>query len=259
MSACAGSTEAAAPVRHRAPLGRPRRGDRPDRPQGLPAPAQRRSLASARAGRCWPCCSSAAVSASVWLVFFSSYVTAAGRRGHRHRRRSATAASSAPPRCRSARRCARVDLDAIRARVESIAAGEDRRGVPRLAAPRAHRRHRAHARSPWSTRGEGLQALDDDGVLFRHYDDAARGARRWSRHRPDTTDEALVEAGRVIGSLPVGPRRRVDTVEVASVDEIELVLGNGRRRAVGERGGLRARRPRCSPCCCKRPAQRRST
>ena len=46
---------------------------------------------------------------------------------------------------------------------------------------------------------------------------------------PDTADEALVEGGRVIGSLPAGIASRVDTVEVSSVDKIQLVLGNGRR------------------------------
>ena len=46
---------------------------------------------------------------------------------------------------------------------------------------------------------------------------------------PDTADEALAEAGRVIGSLPAGIAARVDTVEVSSVDKIQLVLGNGRR------------------------------
>jgi len=46
---------------------------------------------------------------------------------------------------------------------------------------------------------------------------------------PGTSEEALVEAGRVIASLPAGIAGRVDTVEVTSVDKIQLVLGNGRR------------------------------
>jgi cell division protein FtsQ len=65
-------------------------------------------------------------------------------------------------------------------------------------------------------------------VLFGRY-----GARPQNlplvRTEPDTPAEALVEAARVIDALPDRIAGRVDTLEVSSVDEIELVLTSGRR------------------------------
>ena len=56
----------------------------------------------------------------------------------------------------------------------------------------------------------------------------------------DTAKEALAEGGRVIGSLPARIASRVDTVQVSSVDKIQLVLRQRAQGLVGERGGLRA-------------------
>ena len=49
------------------------------------------------------------------------------------------------------------------------------------------------------------------------------------RTQPTTPGEALVEAARVVDALPPRVAHRVDVLEVGSVDEIELVLVNGRR------------------------------
>jgi len=168
----------------------------------------------------------AAVSASVWVVFFSSYVTARDVEvtgtttlGDGRIQRAADVPTGTP--------LARLDLGAIRARVEGIAAvrsAEVSRSWP----------HTVHIdvteRTPIAVinQGQGLQALDAQGVLFGHY--AARPKRMpLVIAPPDTADEALVEGGRVIGSLPPSIAGRVDTVEIASVDKIQLVLGNGRR------------------------------
>jgi len=168
----------------------------------------------------------AAVSASVWVVFFSSYVTArdvsvtgtsslADRRIER--------AADVPP----GTPLARLDLGAIRSRVEgitSVKSAEVSRSWP-------HTVHIAVTeRSPVAVinLGNGLEALDQDGALFGHY--AARPKRLpLVTAPPDVAEEALAEGGRVIGSLPAEIAGRVDTVEIASVDKIQLVLGNGRR------------------------------
>ena len=168
----------------------------------------------------------AVVAASVWVVFFSSFVTArdvtvtgTSSLGDGRIERAADVPTGTP--------LARLDLDAIRARVEAITAvksAEVSRSWP----------HTVHIdvteRTPIAVinQGNGLQGLDDHGVPFGHY------ANRPKRlplviAPPDTADEALVEGGRVIGSLPAGIASRVDTVEVSSVDKIQLVLGNGRR------------------------------
>ena len=167
-----------------------------------------------------------AVSASVWVVFFSSYVTArdvavtgTSSLGDGRIERAADVPTGTP--------LARLDLGAIQARVE---------GIPAVRSAEVSRSwpHTVHIdvteRTPIAVidEGNGLQALDDRGVLFGHY------AKRPKRMPlvvapPDTAEEALVEGGRVIGSLPAGIAAKVDTVEISSVDKIQLVLGNGRR------------------------------
>ncbi len=164
--------------------------------------------------------------AAVWLVFFSRYVTAqqvdvTGARtlGEARIERAADVPIGTP--------LARVDLAAIQARVESIASV---RGVE------VSRRwpHAVHIgvteRTPVAVieRGSGLQALDADGVLFGHYDSRPRRLPL-VRTDPGTAEEALVEGGRVIASLPHRLAARLDVVKVSSVDEIELVLTGGRR------------------------------
>jgi cell division protein FtsQ len=168
----------------------------------------------------------AAVGASVWVVFFSSYVTArtvdvtgTTTLGDGRIERAADVPTGTP--------LARLDLGAIRARVEGIASvrsAEISRSWP----------HTVHIdvteRTPIAVinQGAGLRALDDQGVLFGHY--ATRPKRMpLVIAPPDTAEEALVEGGRVIGSLPASIAARVDTVEVSSVDKIQLVLGSGRR------------------------------
>lgn len=166
------------------------------------------------------------VAGSVWAVFFSTYVTVRGvdvtgtqTLGDRRVERAAGVPTGTP--------LARVDLGAIRARVESIPS------VRRVEVSRSwpHTVHVAVTeRMPLAVidRGNGLRALDSEGVLFGSYGTRPRGLPL-VRTEPGTRSEALVETGRVIDSLPPKIARRVDTVEVASVDKIELVLTGGRR------------------------------
>ena len=164
--------------------------------------------------------------AAAWAVFFSSFVTARDvtvtgttSLGDRRIERAAEVPTGTP--------LARLDLNAIRSRVEgitSVRSAEVSRSWP-------HTVHIAVTeRTPVAVinQGNGLEALDKDGVLFGHY--ASRPKRLPLVSAPPGVDrEALAEGGRVIGSLPPAIASRVDTVDVSSVDKIELVLGNGRR------------------------------
>jgi cell division protein FtsQ len=168
----------------------------------------------------------ALVAGSAWAVFLSSLVTArtvdvTGTQtlGDARVERAASVPLGTP--------LARVDLGAIRARVEAIAS------VRRVEVSRSwpHTVHIAVTeRTPIAVidRGDGLQALDSQGVLFGSYGTRPRGLPL-VRTEPDTAAEALVESARVVGALPQRIAARVATLEVASVDKIQLVLTNGRR------------------------------
>ncbi len=168
----------------------------------------------------------ALVAGAGWLVFFSSYVTArtvevSGTQtmGKGRVVRVAEVPTGTP--------LARVDLDAVQARVESISS------VRRAAVSRSWP-HAVHIevteRTPLAVinRGAGLQSLDAAGVLFGRHTSAPEGLPL-VRTEPDTSNEALVEVGRVLTALPADLTGRVNVVEVGSVDQIQLVLGSGRR------------------------------
>ena len=168
----------------------------------------------------------AMLAGSVWLVFFSSYVTVQGAQVTGNSS-IATARIERVADVPTGTPLARVDLDAIRQRVEAIPAvrrAEISRSWP----------HRVHVavteRTPVAVvnRGNGLQALDEEGVTFGNY--AKRPPRLpLVRTQPDTPAEAMAEGGKVIASLPSTIAARVDTVEVDSVDQISLLLRNGRK------------------------------
>ncbi len=167
-----------------------------------------------------------AVAGAVWVVLFSSFVTA----------ESVTVSGN--PTLTEARveraadvpigtQLARLDLGAVRTRVEAIPAvksAEVSRDWPHGV------RIAVTERTPIAVvdQGEGLRALDAEGVLFGTY---ASQPKKLPLVKTDagTSGEALVEAGRVVGALPTRIARRVDAVQVASVDDIQLVFGNGRR------------------------------
>ena len=195
----------------------------------------------------------AVVAASVWVVFFSSYVTARdvevtgtttlgdgrierrGRRPHRH-----------PARARRPRRdpCPR-GVDRGR---------EERRGLAQLAAHRAHRRHRAHPDRGDQPGRRASRRSTTEGVLFGHY--ATRPKRLpLVIAPPDTADEALVEGGRVIGSLPAGSPRGSTPSRSPAWTRSSWCWAT----AAGCCGGAPrtpARRPRCSPYSCAGRASR---
>ena len=72
-----------------------------------------------------------------------------------------------------------------------------------------------------------LRGLDPDGVVFRDYKAVPKGMPRVRAGGAAGTD-ALKEAATVVSALPKDLASRVDHVEVETVDQITLVMRDGR-------------------------------
>lgn len=72
-----------------------------------------------------------------------------------------------------------------------------------------------------------IRGLDADGVVFRDYKAVPRGMPR-VRPGPNAGTDALREAATVVSALPGDLVTRVDHVEVATVDQITLVMRDQR-------------------------------
>lgn len=165
------------------------------------------------------------VVAGLWVVFFSSLLAAtsvevagAGAVLTGHVERVAKVPMDRP--------LARIDLDAIRARVENVAAVESAsvsRSWPHTI------KISVVQRTPVAVvdRGDGLQFLDAYGVVFGT---VGHAGNRPVIHAGATVDsEALAGAGAVAGSLPASLARKVTSIELNTVDDIELLLRSGQR------------------------------
>jgi cell division protein FtsQ len=75
--------------------------------------------------------------------------------------------------------------------------------------------------------GDRLRGMDADGVVFRDYKTAPPGLPRVVT-TTGITSAALKEAAEVISALPQALTLMVDHVQVASVDQISLLLKDGR-------------------------------
>ena len=73
-----------------------------------------------------------------------------------------------------------------------------------------------------------LRGLDADGIVFRDYQKVPPGMPR-VRALSSTGTDALKEAATVVAALPAGLAPKVDHVEVETVDQITLVLRDGRQ------------------------------
>lgn len=121
---------------------------------------------------------------------------------------------------------ARVDLDAVRARVSSLAMVAEvdvvRRWPHTVAITVVERQAVAVVQI-----GAALRGLDAEGVVFRDFDAAPPDLPR-VQSASGASSEALREAAAVVSALPEDLAPRVDFVSVASIDRIELVLRDGR-------------------------------
>jgi cell division protein FtsQ len=165
------------------------------------------------------------VAGSLWLFLFSSVlavkqVDVAGVDGLRPEQvRAAGAVSTGEP-------LARVDLDAVRTRVQALAevrsAAVTRQWPDTIVIEVEERVAIAVVDI-----GGALRGLDREGVVFDDFRQAPPGL---PRVETDTGAgrEALQEAADVVSALPDDLAARADHVEVATVDQISLVLRDGR-------------------------------
>lgn len=76
--------------------------------------------------------------------------------------------------------------------------------------------------------GGKIRGLDAEGIVFREYKSAPPGLPR-VRPQTSTGTDALKEAAAVVSALPQDLAARVDHVEVQTIDQITLVLRDGRQ------------------------------
>ncbi|MCW2791113.1 MAG: cell division protein FtsQ [Nocardioides sp.] len=167
----------------------------------------------------------ALVAGTVWAVFFSSFLAVQGVRVdglHDLRAGQVRAAADVP----MGEPLARVDLDGIRRRVESLA-GVRSADVTREWPDQVRVTVVERVAIAVVEIGGRIRGMDADGVVFRDYTQAPAGLPR-VQTSSGTRSDALQEAARVIAALPADLARIVDHVGVQTVDQIELVLRDGR-------------------------------
>jgi cell division protein FtsQ len=182
----------------------------------------------------------ALVATAVWLVFFSavlsvSKVTVDGNRLLGPDR--VLAVAQVP----MGEQLATVDLEAISRRVAALAEVEDV-DVTRAWPDGVRIDVTERTAVAVVELGGRLRGLDATGVVFRDYRNAPPGMPR-VRPTTSTGADALAEAAGVVAVLPADLAARVDHVEVQTIDQITLVLRDGRQVLWGsaEQSELKAR------------------
>jgi cell division protein FtsQ len=170
----------------------------------------------------------------IWLVFFSSYLAVNGVRvaGTDQLTASEVERAAAVP---EGDPLARVDLDRIRTRVQSLAsvksADVTREWPDTVLITVVEREPVAVVEI-----GGQLRGLDEDGVVFRDYAKAPPGLPL-VQSSAATGSEALREGALVVASLPGDLAAKVDHVDVKTIDEITLELRDGREVEWGSSDG----------------------
>lgn len=168
----------------------------------------------------------AMLAGGVWLVFFSAATSVSGGvvRGvevlsEREVLRAAQVPVGVP--------VATADLDAVQARVEQLAPvreAEVSRAWPDQIAIEVTEREAVVA-----VEREGTwRGVDEQGVAFRDFPAQPKGMPV-VQMSATTSVEALAEAAAVVGALPPEIDRRVERLEVGSIDRIALLLTGGAR------------------------------
>lgn len=162
---------------------------------------------------------------TIWLFFFSSMLSVKGVHVQGEGLLSATELRAAA-RVEKGQALARVDLAAIENRVRTLAPVKD---VDVVREWPDHIRIEIVERQAVAvvTIGDRLRGMDEDGVVFRDYAEPPPGLPRVNVTVGVNT-EALVEAAQVVGDLPSDLRVLVDHVEVETIDQIRLLLKDGR-------------------------------
>jgi cell division protein FtsQ len=165
------------------------------------------------------------VATGVWVLFFSTAMTVRDVSVKGNSTMSSVRVEKVA-KVPLGRQLARVDLGAIRARVETLSAVRSvsvSRSWPHTVTISITER------TPVAVvdRGAGLQAVDVDGVLFGSYARQPAGLPL-VQTAPDVKSEALAEAARVVTSLRSDIAAKVERVDVETVDRIRLHLADGR-------------------------------
>lgn len=167
----------------------------------------------------------ALVGTVVWLFYFSSVLTAdkVDVRGtallsDADVRRAAAVPIGEP--------LATIDITAIRERVAAlapVATVDVTRDWPDTVLIEVSERQAVAAVQV----GSMLKGIDADGVYFRSFDHRPRSLPLITG-QDDIDRDALREAARIVVLLPADVAARVDHIQVATVDQISLVLRDGR-------------------------------
>lgn len=162
---------------------------------------------------------------AVWLFYFSDVLAVKDVEVHGTRTlaseevREVAGVPSGQP-------LARVDLEAIRARVAALAVVRDAE-VTRTWPDRVRIDIEERVAIAVVDIGGRTRGMDSEGVVFRDYPEPPPGMPKVSTST-DTGSDALREAALVVEALPAEISRRVDHVEVATIDQISLVLRDGK-------------------------------
>ena len=168
----------------------------------------------------------AGIAALMWLVFFSTVLSVKGvdvggtdLLSEQDVRRVAAVPEGEP--------LALVDIAAAQNRVEAMAAVRSA-DVSREWPDQVRIDVEERVAVAVVELGGRLRGMDSEGVVFRDYPKPPADLPR-VQTTAGTGTEALEEASMVVAALPSEISRRVDHVEVETVDQITLVLRDGRQ------------------------------